>query len=131
VLVVKETGSNKRPKPLTYKHSRQSNKTKERRRGRRQVHQAKNNPDGKTSKKGEHHGTQRNELITHSGSLASDRPDVRPYMQSVRPPVRSTTVPHASKLGTPLSDCRAALSTTTNVGTLKGSRSSSKSPWFS
>jgi|ERR1035438_8808556 hypothetical protein len=57
VLVVKETGCNKRPKPLTYKHSRQSNKTKERRRGRRQVHQAKNNTDGKTSTEGEHHCT--------------------------------------------------------------------------
>jgi hypothetical protein len=66
--VVKQTGCKQRPKPLTDKHSRQSNKTKEWWRRRRQFYQAKNNTDGETSPKGEQHRTQRNDLGVHSGS---------------------------------------------------------------
>ena len=76
---MKETGCNQRPKALTDKHPRQSDKTEEWRRRRRQVDQAKDNTDGNTSTKGEHHCTQRNGLIAHSGSLSTDRSARRPF----------------------------------------------------
>lgn len=55
-LMVEEAGCKKRPEPLTDKHSHQSDKAEERGRGRRQSHQAKDNPDGKAGTECEQQG---------------------------------------------------------------------------
>ena len=70
-LMVEKAGCKKRPEPLTCKHSHQSDKAEEWRRGRRQFYQAKNSADGKTGSKCEEHRAGRNGLITHTGSLAA------------------------------------------------------------
>jgi hypothetical protein len=72
--MVEKPGCKKRPKPLTYKHSHQSDKAEEWRRRRRQFHQIKNNANGKTSTKCEQHRAGGNGLITHLGSLAAPIP---------------------------------------------------------